>query len=183
MDITPIIIDIFNIRQERQKYNNNIALKRLQDCNLTKDINIEEYKRVLTELDNFNITEKELLKECKNNIILLSVLSGRIAINASRQGIKDEIIQLDTLNITSSKFNIYIEKLSPNLYRPTKYGEILINTDIKKRNIDLSECLKSFDGKITGLISGWIFAKIVIGSGGHQDNVFEEANNLCEWII
>ena len=40
MDITPIIIDIFNIRQERQKYNNNIALKRLQDCNLTKDINI-----------------------------------------------------------------------------------------------------------------------------------------------
>ena len=59
----------------------------------------------------------------------------------------------------------------------------MINTDIKKRNIDLSECLKSFDGKITGLISGWIFAKIVIGSGGHQDNVFEEANNLCEWII
>ena len=87
MDITPIIIDIFNIRQERQKYNNNIALKRLQDCNLTKDINIEEYKRVLIELEKFNITEKELLKECKNNIILLSVLSGRIAINASRQGI------------------------------------------------------------------------------------------------
>lgn len=28
MDITPIIIDIFNIRQEKQKYNNNnIALK------------------------------------------------------------------------------------------------------------------------------------------------------------
>lgn len=123
------------------------------------------------------------MKECKHNIILSSVLSGRIAINASRQCVKDKIIQLDTLNITSSKFNIHIEKLSPNLYRPTKYGEILINTDIKKRNIDLSECLKSFDGKITGLISGWIFAKIVIGSGGHQDNVFEEANNLCEWII
>jgi vacuolar-type H+-ATPase subunit F/Vma7 len=28
-----------------------------------------------------------------------------------------------------------------------------------------------------------IFAKIVIGSGGHQDNVFEEASTLCEWII
>ena len=183
MDITPIIIDIFNIRQERQKINNNIALKRIQDCNLTKDINIEEYKRVLIELDNFNITEKELLDECKNNIILLSILAGRIAINASRQGIKDEIIQLYTLNITSSKFNINIEKLSLNLYRPTKNGEILINTDIKKKSIDLNECLKSFDGKITGIISGWIFAKIVIGSGEHQDNVFEEANNLCEWII
>ena len=28
-----------------------------------------------------------------------------------------------------------------------------------------------------------MFAKIVYGNGGHQDNVFEEANNLCEWII
>lgn len=104
MDIKPISIDIFNIRQERQKNNNNIAIRKIQEC---------------------NITEKQLLDECKNNIILTSVLAGRIAINASRQGIKDEIIQLDTLNITSSKLGINIIKLSSNLYRPTKYGEIL----------------------------------------------------------
>jgi hypothetical protein len=183
MDIKPIFIDIFNIRQERQKKNNNIAIRKIQECNITKEINIEEYKRILQELSNVNITEKQLLDECKNNIILTSVLAGRIAINASRQGIKDEIIQLDTLNITSSKLGINIEKLSPNLYRPTKYGEILNNTEIKKRNINLSDCLKSFDAKITGKISGWIFAKIVIGSGGHQDNVYEEAYNFCEWII
>ena len=162
MDIKPISIDIFNIRQERQKNNNNIAIRKIQEC---------------------NITEKQLLDECKNNIILTSVLAGRIAINASRQGIKDEIIQLDTLNITSSKLGINIIKLSSNLYRQTKYGEILNNIEIKKRNINLRDCLKSFDAKISGKISGWIFAKIVIGSGGHQDNVFEEAYNLCKWII
>ena len=110
-------------------------------------------------------------------------MAGRIAINASRQGIKDEVIQIETINITTSKIGINIIKLSPNLYRPTKLGEILVNTEIKKRNINLSDCLKSFDAKITGKISGWIFAKIVIGSGGHQDNVFEEASTLCEWII
>lgn len=183
MELTPIILNIFNIRQERQKYNYTIAIKKIEDSNLTNDINIEEYKRVLIELLNYNITENELLNECKTNIILKSILAGRIAINASRQGIKDEVIQIETLNITSSKLGINIIKLSPNLYRPTKLGEILINTEIKKRNINLSDCLKSFDAKITGKISGWIFAKIVIGSGGHQDNVFEEASNLCEWII
>lgn len=183
MDITPISIDIFNIRQERQKNNYSIAIKRIKEGDFNNDINIQEYKRVLNELLIYNINENELLNECKTNIIVKSILAGRIAINASRQGIKDEVIQIETINITTSKIGINIIKLSPNLYRPTKLGEILVNTEIKKRNINLSDCLKSFDAKITGKISGWIFAKIVIGSGGHQDNVFEEASTLCEWII
>lgn len=64
-----------------------------------------------------NINENELLNDCKTNVILKSILAGRIAINASRQGIKDEVMQFETINIT---------KLSHNLYRPTKSGEILI---------------------------------------------------------
>jgi hypothetical protein len=56
----------------------------------------------------------------------------------------------------------------------------IIKKDINK--ID-KKSLKSFDAKISGNINGFIFAKIVYGNGGHQDNVFEEANNLCEWII
>lgn len=58
--------------------------------------------------------------------ILKSILTGRIAINASRQGIKDEVMQIETINITTSKIGINITKLLPNLYRPTKSGEILI---------------------------------------------------------
>ena len=42
--------------------------------------------------------------------------------------------------------------------------------------------MKSFDGRIRGKVEGWVFAKVVFGTGGHQDNVFEEADTLCEWV-
>ena len=44
-------------------------------------------------------------------------------------------------------------------------------------------CWKSFDGRIEGNLTGWIFAKVVFSSGGHQDNVFEEADILCNWVL
>ena len=181
--INPIEIDIYNIRNERQKINNQLAMKRIQEKVLNKDINNEEYKRILLELSKYNKTEKELLDECNDNIILLIILAGRISINASRQGTKDELLQIDTCNITLNKFGISMDKLSVNSYRPTKNGLIVNNNDIKKNKISLNDCLKSFDAKLTGKINGWVFAKIVIGNGGHQDNVFEEAYILCEWII
>ena len=53
---------------------------------------------------------------------------------------------------------------------------------MKEKKILKDECLKSFDGKISGKLFGWLFAKVVFGSGGHQDNVFEEADNLCCWV-
>ena len=181
--IEPIKIDIYNIRNERQKINNELAIKRIRERNLTKDINNQEYKRILSELLIYNKTEKDLLDDCDDNIILLIILAGRISINASRQGTKDELLQIDTCNITLNKLEISIDKLSVNSYRPTKDGQILTNNDIKKNKISLNDCLKSFDAKLSGKIKGWVFAKIVIGNGGHQDNVFEEAYILCEWII
>jgi hypothetical protein len=181
--IKPIEIDIYNIRNERQKINNEIAMKRIKERNFNKDINNEEYKRILLELSKYNKTEKELLDECNDNIILLIILASRISINASRQGVKDELLQIDTCNITCNKFDISMDKLTVNSYRPTKDGLILNNNDIKKNKISLNDCLKSFDAKLNGKINGWVFAKIVIGNGGHQDNVFEEAYILCEWII
>jgi hypothetical protein len=83
--IKPIEIDIYNIRNERQKINNEIAMKRIKERNFNKDINNEEYKRILLELSKYNKTEKELLDECNDNIILLIILASRISINASRQ--------------------------------------------------------------------------------------------------
>lgn len=54
MELTPII---FNIRQERQKYNYTIAIKKIEESNLNNDINIEEYKRVLNDCKT-NINSK-----------------------------------------------------------------------------------------------------------------------------
>ena len=41
--------------------------------------------------------------------------------------------------------------------------------------------MKSLDGVISGEKTGYIFAKIVFGEGGHQDNVFHEAAQFGDW--
>ena len=64
--IKPIEIDIYNIRNERQKINNEKAMERIKERNFNKDINNEEYKRILLELSKFNKTENDLLDECNN---------------------------------------------------------------------------------------------------------------------
>ena len=51
------------------------------------------------------------------------------------------------------------------------------------REYKKSDCLKSFDAKITGKKEGYLFAKVCIGSGGHQDNVFHEAHSFGEWAM
>ena len=35
---------------------------------------------------------------------------------------------------------------------------------------------------MNGKMNGWIFAKVCMGSGGHQDNVFHEAVQYCDWV-
>lgn len=177
MNIKPIEINFLNIRFERQKINNLLALESIKNQDLTKNINIKEFERILDEL---NINKTELLDKCKYDDITAKILSGRIAINASRQGSKDENMQLTTCNITTSKFGIKIEKLSTTALRPTKIGKIFENYEIKNKKIQTNDCLKSFDGKISGKINGFIMAKVVYGEGGHQDNVFEEVHTFCE---
>ena len=175
----PIQLDIFNLRAERQRYNNNLAIDRLIARDLTKHINIKEYQRILKEID---ISESELLDKCASDKYFAQILGGRIAIEASRQGAKDEELQIITCGMTTSKIGIIIENLSAVDFRPTKTGEIINNKEFKEKKISKNDCLKSFDARITGKKNGWIFAKVVIGEGGHQDNVFEEAHSFCEWV-
>lgn len=181
--IKPIEIDIMSIRSNRQNENNALATESIKNKDLTKNINKEEYKRVLQELQRVHITEDELLEECRTNIITKSLLASRISINASRQGLKDEQLQLDACKKTFSKCGIVLNNLSSTSYRPTKEGEIVDNNTLKRRGIKKEDCLKSFDANFTGKINGWVFAKIVIGSGGHQDNVFEETYSFCDWVV
>ena len=34
---------------------------------------------------------------------------------------------------------------------------------------------------MSGIIRGFITAKVTFGAGGHQDNVFEEMDTIAEW--
>ena len=71
-----------------------------------------------------------MLEECRQKELLNKILSGRISKNSSRQGTKDENLQLFTCNILSNKLGIKIENLSVNEYRPDCQGNIVYNSKI-----------------------------------------------------
>lgn len=183
MSLNPVFIDCKNLRFERQKINNNIIFNAINNNDFktfNNNINQQELKRLL---EDTNLTLDELFKQCNDNHLINKLVSRQISINSSRQGCKDEEIQINICKIFAQNYGIIIDKLDINAFRPTKDGNIISKKELKTLNITLDNCLKSFDAKISGKINGWIFAKIVFGTGGHQDNVFEEADNLCNWII
>ena len=104
-----------------------------------------------------------------------------LAINAARQGTKDETTQLAICNSLSKRYKIKITKLPCRALRPTKDGKILSKSEIETMGIPIDCCLKSFDAKIEGPMNGVISAKISFGSGGHQDNVFREQDDFAKW--
>jgi len=169
-----IRVDYGNIREYRQKINNKLVFNAIKSKDLTKLhtlINMNEYKRVLADVE---LTESELVELCVANDTMNTILSGRISKKSSRQGKMDETSQLNVINSVSSKYGVNVDILNYNDFRPTKDGRIVSKKDVKDNKIKLCNCLKSFDGKISGKITGWVFAKIVFNTGGHQDNVLRK---------
>ena len=149
------------------------------DITLVKHFcNTKELSRPLEDLD---INEEQLLQKCANDLLFAKVVSRQISKMASRQGTKDEAFILKKCNETTSKVGIYIENLSTTAFRPIKDDRILTNNQYKQSGVKKNDCLKSFDAKISGLVKGWVFAKVAFGEGGHQDNVFSEAHEFVEW--
>ena len=178
-----ITLPLKKLRASNQLENNKLVFDAIMkdDKKMFKNnINHKELARTLVDLKN--ISCEKLLRECRENFNLCTLLSRLISKNASRQGSKVEKLQLTTCNTFSKHYGITIEKLSAKAYRPTKGGIIVDQQCMKDQCIQKHECLKSFDGKISGKINGWIFAKAVYASGGHQDNVFEEADVFCKWV-
>jgi len=178
----PVRLDCKNIRSERQRINDESvfqAIKNSQKSEVLSKINGLELNRVL---HSTGLSIDALIEACSKNDIMNRILSGRISKNASRQGAKDETTQIQVCSVVAAPFGIQIENISPIAFRPKKTGEIVSADTMKSANISKDECLKSFDGRISGKLSGWIFAKVVFGAGGHQDNVFEEADCLCHWV-
>jgi hypothetical protein len=176
-------IDYLNLRNERQHINNNKVINAIKSRNMNDfndNINKKELVRVIEEI---NISVDELINKCANDDILCKITSGRISKNASRQGTNDETLQLEMCNMTTSKLGVFVNNLTSTAFRPTKDGKIISKGEMEDNKISKDMCLKSFDAKITGKLNGWIFAKVVMGSGGHQDNVFEEADILCNWVL
>jgi len=146
-----IKIDCANIRNERQKINNLKVFNAIKERNMSefyKNVNDKELERVL---DEVSLTIEELFAECvkEGGDLLCRMTSGRISKNASRQGTKDEALQLEISNTTSSQFGINIENLSATAYRPTKDGLIFSSNKMKDKNINNDMRMMSFDAKVS----------------------------------
>lgn len=180
----PIIIrrDFKDIRKVRQQNNDDAVYKSIITGDIKEfkaNINEEAFKRLL---DKLGISKEDIFfAECRKNNLLCISSSMYISKLSSRQGGRDEMQQILTCDMTAQKCGIKIEKLSVVDIRPTKDGHIINSKEMKAMCINKDECLKSFDAKISGLINGYVAAKVVFTSGGHQDNVLEEMDTLAEW--
>jgi len=177
----PINVDFKETRLLRQKNNNMAVLNSMKSNDIShfrKNIKIKELTRTLSEL---GVEFEVFWEKCKNDDMFAIGLAGRLAINASRQGSKDETEQLRTCNFTTQACGVNIVNLPPTGTRPTKDGKLVSKKEMKAQNITKDYCLKSFDGEISGEMTGFIAAKVAFGNGGHQDNVFEEMDTVAEW--
>jgi len=177
-------VDVFDLRNERQKYNNKMVAKELYEnspsySELENIANIKAVDRLLSELE---IDYDDLLTECSKSILYSKTVAISIAKNATRQGKKDESFVIDGIANAMKDYNYNIRSCGVNEYRPCKDGKMRSRHDFKSKKLNKDvDSLKSVDGVFDGPKSGYIFAKIVIGDGGHQDNVLHEINQYIDW--
>jgi len=176
-----IELDFKNIRAARQNNNNRTVYQSIKSNDkklFNKNINTKELSRTLEDL---NMSFEVFWNKCIEDEYFCKLAARNLSKCASRQGSKDETEQLRTCNLTTQLCGVNITNLSATAFRPTKNGEIVSGKDQKKRQINKDCCLKSFDASMDGKITGYISAKVAYGSGGHQDNVFEEMDTIAEW--
>ena len=180
-----IEIDFKKEREDRRDGNKKRVKESLINGNLKtlhENTNPKAYKEFIQILESHKISENKFIELCKEFPWLADISTcNTISINASRQGSKDEAKQIEACKMTAKEYGIDIINLSNKALRATKDGDIITEDERKEKNIKKHECLKSFDAEIKGKINGYIAAKVVYGSGGHQDNVFEEMDTLAEW--
>lgn len=179
-----ISIDFKNCREKRQSENIDIVYQSIRDNDNKKfhqNINKKQLIRHLNKLQWSFDKYWDNLREDLDEGGRAWFAAQNLAINASRQGSKDEKIQIDTCSKLAKKFDIDIKKLNISDSIPTINGQILSRKEIKTKKIKHN--LKSFDGEIRGKMKGFISSKISFGNGGHQDNVFAEQNRYGDWWI
>ena len=176
--------NVSELRNERQKSNNeNVANELFYNSpsfsDLEKIANIKAVERLLNEL---KIDYDEFLTECSRSFVYSKTVAFAIAKNATRQGKKDEIAIIEGIANAMRDYGYTIQLCGTNELRPCKDGQMRNEYQFKKDNLNKKiDSLKSVDAIFNGPRNGYIFAKNVIGDGGHQDNVVKEIDQYMEW--
>ena len=135
-NLKPIELNFKDIRKDRQTINNKIVYEILREGNLErlnkKNINYDEYKRTLEDLE---LTKEKFVSKCKDDDSFARLASRNISKNASRQGSKDETVQIRTCNLTAEKCGVSIKILSTTELRPTKDGSIVSKQEMEDKGI------------------------------------------------
>ena len=179
--IVPIELDLRDTRSSRQRDNNATVCQNIKDNDRKEFAKNTNEKEVARTLEDLELTLDEFWSKCQEDVYFCKLTARHLSKCASRQGSKDETEQLRVCGLTSQRCGVKITNLSATAFRPTKDGEIVANEEMKNRKIQKDCCLKSFDASIEGAMTGYISAKVSYGSGGHQDNVFEEMDTMAEW--
>lgn len=178
--------DLSKIRENRQQETNRKLAEILchtpqfDDKTLKPYLNFKALDRLCVLLE---LTREEVYTKCHGDYEFALILAHGCAILSSRQGSKDEAYVLNKINEHTSKVGTIIKSLNNQDLRATRDGRVLTREQFKASGLSKLDCLKSFDGEMTGDVNGYIFAKIVFGGGGHQDNVIIEASDFAEWAL
>lgn len=177
------IANLSEIRSNRQNTTclnlaEQLSYGELDSRILKKLINFKSFDRLC---DLMGCSRQDIYKKCQEDYSFSLAVAHGCCIRSSRQGSKDELFILKGLDNELKKYGVSVRSLGVDEVRPTRDGKLLSKEDFKASGLTKMECLKSLDGKVEGTLNGWIFAKVVLGSGGHQDSVFHEASEFGKW--
>ena len=168
--------NILDLRSDRQDLNYKLAI----ESNFEQCVNKKAFDRLCK---NLGMTKQQVVQKALQDKPFAIVVAMAVAINASRQGTKDESVIIQGISREVKKHGIDIRKYTTNEKVPIRESSHVLSRAQAKRKYDSHLLMKSFDfgGKIchNKKIEG--FAKVCTGTGGHQDNVFHEASEFLKW--
>jgi hypothetical protein len=170
------VADFPSLRAERQK-DNYVAVTESG----WEDINQKALERAVV---NIGLSVEELKEKAERDVHFQRAMEIILAKNSSRQGTKDEHTIINGVANALRPYGVNIEALGVNALVPIRNSCLVVPRKQAKNDFDKKDLLKSFDfcgsvEKTNQQIFG--FAKVVLGNGGHQDNVFHEAREVIEW--
>lgn len=179
-------VDVSNLRPERQKFNILKLAKELyhNSPSYKKLAKISNIKQVKNWLNIHDYEYDDLLTACSQSLDYSKNVAFGIAKRACRQGKLDEQLIINGIADEMEQHGFNIRICGTNELRPCNDGRILSHDEVKRERLNIdTQCQKTIDGIFDGLRSGYIFAKVVIGKGGHQTNVLKEINGYVDWAL
>tara|TARA_A100001015_G_C14995054_1_gene715806 strand:- start:1213 stop:1902 length:690 start_codon:yes stop_codon:yes gene_type:complete len=168
--------NISDLRSDRQDLNYRLAI----ESNFEQCVNNKAFDRLCKKL---GMTKQQVAVKASQDKAFATVVAMAVAINASRQGTKDEAFIVEGISREVKKHGIDIRNYTTNEKVPIRESSQVLSRAQAKRKYDSHLLMKSFDfgGKICDNKKIEGFAKVCIGAGGHQDNVFHEASEFLKW--